>query len=96
MHRLYKGTAKRYVRNKGDKRLAPFKPDPSLSFVAQLHVWKKQRDAMLAIRRDKAEARKRRENPGESGYMAGTALEKRERVNLEDTLGGYWRLSDAI
>jgi hypothetical protein len=92
MSRLYKGTAKWFIRKKGDKQLAPFKPDPSLSLVAQLDVWKKQRDAMQSVRAECLAARKRKESTEDGGY-AGIAMQKRECAKLADTLGAYWKLN---
>lgn len=90
MRRLYKGTAKMFVRKKGEKQLTPFKPDPSLSLVAQLDAWKKQRQAMQALNTTRLAVHKRKDRP-EDGGDAGTALGNSECVKLADTLGGYWK-----
>ena len=92
MRRLYKGTAKNFVRKKGDKQLTPFKPDSSLSLAAQLDVWKKQRNAMQLLSAKSLAAHKRKKSPEDGGY-AGTALLKGERAKLADTLGAYWKLN---
>jgi len=92
MRRLYKGTAKHFVRKKGDKQLIPFKPDSSLSFTTQLDVWKKQREAMKSLSTENLAVRQRKKSSEDGGH-ASTALWKGERTKLADMLGAYWKLN---
>ncbi|KAF8542445.1 hypothetical protein BDD12DRAFT_876364 [Trichophaea hybrida] len=76
----YAATAKSYPKHKGEP-LEKFRPDPEKTLAQQLVVWKHRRDDLLEDREERK--KKAKENPNIRDL-------KRERANLQSSLGPYW------
>ncbi|KAF8535944.1 hypothetical protein BDD12DRAFT_891360 [Trichophaea hybrida] len=80
MSKMYAATAKSYPKHKGEP-LEKFRPDPEKTLSQQLVVWKHRRDDLLEDREERK--KKAKENPNIKNL-------KRERANLQSSLGPYW------
>ncbi|KAF8535658.1 hypothetical protein BDD12DRAFT_808396 [Trichophaea hybrida] len=80
MLKMYAATAKSYPKHTGEPS-EKFRPDPEKTLAQQLVVWKHRRDDLLEDREERKKQAK--ENPNIRDL-------KRERGNLQSSLGPYW------